>query len=282
MQFPSSFSKLRCMPRRRDVNTTTAAVVDQENPTIIDSAAIARFQRDGFLPWGRVLDDDLLAAARDAYDRIFSESRDSGGARNLVHDSTYRSEHDSDGGGRMLQIMNCYRRHPCFQRLIHHQAILDPIKALIGPHLQLYHDQALFKPARDGRPVFWHQDNGYWGVQPATLVSCWLTLDDADEDNGAMQFIPGSHLAAHGHQRSEQTNALLDIGEHVDTGRAVTVPLRAGCCLFHHCQTAHFTDINRSERDRRAFIIHVMTPGSRKQGQVMPAGYHHPILSSTW
>ena len=37
---------------------------------------------------------------------------------------------------------------------------------LIGPTIQLFHDQALFKPAHTGGPIHWHQDNGYWQCEP--------------------------------------------------------------------------------------------------------------------
>ena len=38
--------------------------------------------------------------------------------------------------------------------------------------------RALFKPARHGGPIHWHQDNAHWRCLPANLVSCWLNLDD--------------------------------------------------------------------------------------------------------
>lgn len=249
-----------------------AAVADQ--PEIMQPAQAYAFARDGFLPWRTVLTDQELVTLRAEYDRVLAEASADRAARDLARDGATGGE---GSGRRMLQVMQVCERSLLFRRLIHDERILAPIRALLGPNLQLFHDQALCKPARDGGEVSWHQDNGYWTCRPATLISCWLTLDDADADNGAMQFIPGSHLIEAPHVQSSTTTALLEVV--VDRTQAITVPLPAGACLFHHCQTLHYTAPNHSERQRRAFVIHVMTPGTTQaNGTRMPAGWSRPIL----
>jgi ectoine hydroxylase-related dioxygenase (phytanoyl-CoA dioxygenase family) len=39
----------------------------------------------------------------------------------------------------------------------------------------------------------WHQDAYYIPTFPDTLIGAWLTLDQADEENGCLWVIPGSH-----------------------------------------------------------------------------------------
>jgi ectoine hydroxylase-related dioxygenase (phytanoyl-CoA dioxygenase family) len=41
--------------------------------------------------------------------------------------------------------------------------------------------------------VPWHQDASFWKLSPARTVTVWLAIDDADEENAAMRFIPGTH-----------------------------------------------------------------------------------------
>ncbi len=224
------------------------------------------FHRQGFLACPRLLDAAELPALRTAYDAAFTR---------------LASQELAGKGQRMRQIMNLGEHSPPFERLRQDARIIEILTALIGPNLQLWHDQALWKPARDGGPVFWHQDNSYWNLQPATAVSCWLTLDDADADNGAMQVIPGSHLHALTHGKTSESAALVDASAHVDPAAAVTVPLPAGGCLFHHCQTLHYTAPNVSDRQRRAFIVHAMAPGTRgRDGQPIPVDDHHPLLGA--
>ncbi|MCE2450273.1 MAG: phytanoyl-CoA dioxygenase family protein [Candidatus Latescibacteria bacterium] len=90
-----------------------------------------------------------------------------------------------------------------------------------------------------------------------------MTLDDVDVTNGAMHLLPESHLTSVGHERSEQTTALLDYGDQVDAAQAAVIDLPAGGALFHHCQTLHYTPPNQTDRQRRAFVIHFMPPGTR-------------------
>lgn len=237
------------------------------------------FWANGYLPWGKALEDEEVEVLRPEYDAEFEKAWQTNSLRNLSVGGDVDLEGKRAASTHMLQIMQMCERNLHFRRLLYHERILDLAQDLIGPNLMLFHDQALFKPARTGGPVFWHQDNAYWQCRPATLVSCWITLDDADRENGAMRFIPGSHLRPLWHERSEGTGALLDVGGQVDAEKVVVAELPAGGCLFHHCQTLHYTPPNTTDRQRRAFVIHFMQPGTRnKRGEIMRAGFSHPVL----
>lgn len=239
------------------------------------------FWANGYLPYDKVLSDEQLEVLRAEYDAEFARAWEKNTLRNLSIDDGQDSETKKNAGQQMLQITQMCERNIHFRKLCYEPRIMDAVEDLIGPNLMLFHDQALFKPAQTGGPVFWHQDNAYWKCRPATLISCWMTLDDADRDNGAMQVIPGSHLKPVWHAASESTNALFNVEDQVDTSQAVTVPLPAGGCMFHHCQTLHYTQPNTTDRQRRAFIVHFMQPGTRDhKGEVFHAGFSHPVLRS--
>jgi ectoine hydroxylase-related dioxygenase (phytanoyl-CoA dioxygenase family) len=239
-----------------------------------------QFRGQGFIRIGPLLDDELVNVLRQEYDRVFAEARATGGFRNLSISDTSDLKAKTAAAEQMLQIMQMCERSLHFRRLLYDARILDIAEDLIGPNIQLFHDQALYKPARHGGPVFWHQDNAYWKCAPASLVSCWLTLDDVDQSNGAMHLIPGSHLKPLGHERSKQTTALLDIGHRVDQAQAVVVELPAGGAMFHHCQTLHYTPPNTTDRQRRALAIHFMPPGTRSlhTGQYLEVCFSRPML----
>ena len=38
-----------------------------------------------------------------------------------------------------------------------------------------------------------HQDASYLYADPIKMVGFWIALEDATEENGCLQFIPGSH-----------------------------------------------------------------------------------------
>ena len=240
---------------------------------------IAGFHTDGYLPIGKLLDDDIVEALRAEYDRLFDEARETGQYRNLAIDNTDSIQEKAGADGQMLQITQMCERSLLFRQLLYDDRILDIVQDLLGPNIQLFHDQALYKPARQGESVFWHQDNAYWRCVPANLLSCWLTLDDVNRENGAMHVIPGSHLRAIDHQHAESTNALLDSSDQVDTSKAAIIDLPAGGVMFHHCQTLHHTPPNKTDRQRRAFAIHFMTPGTRgKDGTHLEVSFARPLL----
>ena len=128
----------------------------------------------------------------------------------------------------------------------------------------LFHDQALFKPA-NGRARPLASGQRLWRWPPASLVSCWLTLDDADRDNGAMQVIPGgppqTHLARD-RQESRLTHSSTPQPRQQIPGSGGQ-PARRRRHRVHPLQTLHYTQPNTTDRQRRAFAIHFMPPGTR-------------------
>jgi ectoine hydroxylase-related dioxygenase (phytanoyl-CoA dioxygenase family) len=68
----------------------------------------------------------------------------------------------------------------------------------------------------------------------------------------------------------------------IPVDEAVVIDLPAGGCMFHHCQTLHYTGPNTTDRQRRAFSIHYMPVGTRDgNGVVMQVGWSRPQLSSS-
>ena len=60
----------------------------------------------------------------------------------------------------------------------------------------MFRDQVLLKPpgGQDKPP---HQDQSYFRVVPEdSLVTAWIALDAATEENGCMRYVPGSHRYA--------------------------------------------------------------------------------------
>ena len=86
------------------------------------------------------------------------------------------------------------------------------------------------------------QDNNYWRAEPATLVSCWIALDDATLDNGALHMVPGSHKHAHpvpppqGHAADGGAYFREQLEDLYDISTAEVLEMKAGSAVFHHCQ----------------------------------------------
>lgn len=249
----------------------------------LTQAQVDSFWTNGFLPIGKVLTDEEIALLRAEYDREFTRARAGETSfRNLSTNKDADLEEQNAAEKQLLQIMQMCERNIHFRELLYHERILDIIEDLIGPNIQLFHDQGLFKPAYQGGEVFWHQDNAYWRCSPPNLVSCWLTLDDVDADNGAMQFLPGTHFQAQEHDHANASDTLLDLGDRVGDAKAVVADLPAGGIAIHHCQVLHHTAPNTTDRQRRALAIHYMTPGTRslRTGEYLGISFSRPLLRS--
>jgi phytanoyl-CoA hydroxylase len=261
--------------------TTTAAHpsldLDLDLALALERDQLADFTRSGFLRWGALLQEMEIIELRAEYDRVMRENA----SNNLAASRLEADAASSNDPTQMLQVMQMCERSLLFRKLIYDPRILGVVTQLIGQNVMLYHDQALMKPPFTGGAVHWHQDNGYWGCTPANLVSCWITLDDADEENGTMQVVPGSHLRLQSHVQHAQTiQQTIDITP--DRSDIVIVDLPAGGCMFHHCQTLHYSAPNRSPRQRRAFAIHYMPAGTRDgQGRTMPVSWQRPLVSAS-
>jgi ectoine hydroxylase-related dioxygenase (phytanoyl-CoA dioxygenase family) len=225
---------------------------------------IARFKEEGYLEVGPLVTTEELEALRAAYDRIFSATEKPASYRNLG-----QKEGEEQSAGAVLQIIDMHRLDPVFRQVMEKPEVLEIAAALTGnPRVRLYHDQALFKPALIGDHVPWHQDNGYWRLEPPDAVSCWLALDDATLENGCMWVVPGSHRAGEtGHQRAGQYIAQLKAD--ADETLARPVPVKAGHAMFHHCRTLHRTLPNESPHPRRAWVMHFMPDGTRQGGRLL-------------
>ncbi len=128
----------------------------------------------------------------------------------------------------------------------------------------------IFKGQNSPAETPWHQDEAYWDVHKSyNALGTWLPLDDVDEKNGCMWFVPGSHkgeVLRHRHKDNDPNVHVLEFDEPVDTSKGVAVPLKAGGMTVHHARTHHYTGANSTDRIRRAWANEFQTqPEDRDQ-----------------
>ena len=99
------------------------------------------------------------------------------------------------------------------------------------------------------------QEASYWPLTPSKTVTVWLAIDDADEENGAMEIIPRSHL--HGQlpfeeSTIEENNVLRQtVRDAMVYGDApVSFAMRAGQMSLHSDLLLHGSAPNPSNRRR--------------------------------
>lgn len=131
--------------------------------------------------------------------------------------------------------------------------ILDHVEDIAGPDFLCWASAILSKSPHDPKAVPWHQDASFWALDPARTVTVWLAIDDADEDNSAMRFIPGTHDK--GALPVAETDGEANVF-HKGTANAeamgtpFTNTLRAGQMSMHADMLVHGSLANTSDRRR--------------------------------
>jgi ectoine hydroxylase-related dioxygenase (phytanoyl-CoA dioxygenase family) len=222
---------------------------------------IRAYREQGFVQVDEVLSPEELEELRSEIDRIYATDR--GGIHTSRGQTAYARVLD--------QRVNIWRDNAVVRRFVLHPRLAEMARRLAGARaVRLWHDHALLKQPGDSKPTPWHQDLPYWPMREPGALSVWIALDDVDERNGAMAFVPGSHrvgvLPGINLVDPEDIFAMVPAGALAGV-RPVTVRLRAGSCTFHDGRTFHYAYANRTSRPRRAMVIIYMPDGTTYSGK---------------
>jgi ectoine hydroxylase len=84
-----------------------------------------------------------------------------------------------------------------FAKLGRHPRMIEPVQELFGEKLYMHQFKINGKAAFEGDVWQWHQDYGTWlndDMMPTErAMNVAIFLDDVNEHNGPLMFIPGSH-----------------------------------------------------------------------------------------
>ena len=221
----------------------------------LDAEMIARFHREGFLPFNPGLSSRDIFALRQSLSKLHQDR--TGFAEGALFDAM--GVDDGTAPARFPQILHPRSFAPelvgsPFFKIAHGIA-----EQLLGPSVRFKADISLMKPALVGDATPWHQDEAF--QDPAfdyDEVSFWLPLQPVDNANGCMAYIPGSHLGPvlpHGFPHGDARIHALECIEGFDPRQAVHCPLPAGGCVLHTGRTVHGAGPNLSDEPRMAYVL---------------------------
>jgi ectoine hydroxylase-related dioxygenase (phytanoyl-CoA dioxygenase family) len=144
-------------------------------------------------------------------------------------------------------------RNPIVRRFLLRPEFGDICRELIGPDVDLYWNQTVFKHPEGEREFPWHQDDAYTPVTPAPYLTLWLALNDATPENGCVSVLSGSHRD--GLRPHEQSSIGLVGYSNSDPDQGVLVPVQAGSIAAFWSLTLHKSGANRSKGIRKAYVI---------------------------
>ena len=144
---------------------------------------IAQFERDGYLFFPSLFSPDEVKVLTDAVPALYARRE----AYNV-------REKGSDA------VRTNFAAHLCsepFAKLARHPRMVEPVQQIFGDALYMHQFKINGKMAFEGDVWQWHQDYGTWKnddlMPEPRAMNVAIFLDDVNEFNGPLMFIPGSH-----------------------------------------------------------------------------------------
>jgi len=126
---------------------------------------------------------------------------------------------------------------------------------------RLLQSMFIFKSPRIGGEVSWHQDATYLHTVPESVTGFWFALDDASEENGCLQVIPGGHkgpLRSLFWRDGSELKLTVQDDTPLDASEVIHLPANKGDLVVFHGRLPHASAPNRSDRSRHAYTLHAI------------------------
>jgi len=228
----------------------------------LTQAQIDFFNENGYLANVKMLDEVQIEKLREELSEI-TDGRHPG--HELFYE--FHSNESADITTILFHALGAWRITPGFHDVLWNPRFVMAASQLLGNvPVRFWHDQLFYKPAKKGGVVAWHQDYSYWTrTTPVAHLTCWCGLDDSTQENGCLQYVPGSQRWGL-LDKPELAGNMMGIMDYLTPQqqaefKPIPVETKAGEAIFHHSLTLHGSGENKSALPRRAFVINAFKDG---------------------
>ena len=178
-----------------------------------------------------------------------------------------------------LKQIQCLHKHDGFFADLFNDKPKQLAEELLGEAVVCRNLQFFNKPPGTGKATPVHQDGCYFMLEPCHALTMWLALDVADEENGCVRYLAGSHI--HGmrpHARTQTlgfSQAISDYDSEADD--EIICLAQPGDLLAHHALTIHRADANTSATRSRRALGFIFYGESAKEDSVAHATYQRQL-----
>ena len=224
----------------------------------LTSAQLAQFDRDGYLFFPGLFTRAEIAKLNEAVPELYS--------RREVYNVREK------GSDAVRTNFAAHLVSAPFARLARHPRMIEPVQSVLGDALYMHQFKINGKMAFEGDVWQWHQDYGTWlndDLMPSDrAMNIAVFLDDVNEFNGPLLFIPGSHktgVIAASHDLTTTSYPLWTISNGFiaqlveraggRNGGIVAPTGPAGSLLMFHSCLVHASNSNLSPWNRVAVYL---------------------------
>ncbi len=176
-----------------------------------------------------------------------------------IRDEIEKIEKDWPGALEGINRNYVHLISPIFNKVCLNKNILDAVESIIGQNILICGTTLFIKNPNEKGFVSFHQDAKYIGLEPHNWVTVWIAVTDANEHNGCMRMLPGSHKQnIKTHEQKFDENNLLTRGQtitNVRLDKTEPIILKAGQVSLHHPLIVHGSGLNKSNDRRIGFVI---------------------------
>ncbi len=207
-----------------------------------------RFDHDGYLFFPGLVSAEEIAVLTDAVPALYAQRRP-------------ENVREKTGDVVRTNFAAHLYSYP-FAKLARHPRMVEPVRQLFGEDVYMHQFKINGKQAFDGDVWQWHQDYGTWRADDqmpeARAMNVAIFLDEVNEFNGPLMFIPGSHKvgvldAEHDVTTTSYPLWTIDhetIRKLVDRGGIVAPKGPAGSMILFHGCLVHASTSNLSPWNR--------------------------------
>lgn len=210
---------------------------DRPRGAALDEKVLHRFRDEGWAVLPDVIDAASVARAREALVAASLRSDERGIPTRLEA---------LDPGGRNVRIYDLLEHDPVFVELVSHPAVVPYVQHWLADDMMISNFSANIALPGSGS-MNAHCDQSTVMPEPwpelFALNAIWC-LDDADEENGATRYLPGSH----------RFTRFADVPEDPKAGM-VAFEARAGSVILMDGRMWHASGENRSAGRERALLF---------------------------
>ena len=210
---------------------------------LVSASQVAQYREQGYVRLCGIFSGGALDALQMTTEALCAH-RD---ASTVAWTGGWKQGHDGGDRFQMVTLSRIHRLDPIWGEAVKSPALVDAVSTLAGRAMRCVDSMLIVKPPEHGQAFPPHQDAAYYADNQPHYMVVGLYLDDANHDNGAVAYLPGSHLSGFREHTRDGKKLLPDIRLE----QLIEVPAQAGDVVCASIFTVHGSYPNRSSSQRR-------------------------------
>lgn len=142
------------------------------------------FHNEGYIIIRKAFDREEINEIKNVYKKHWLE---------LIQNNKINYNKEEPLDSLFTPIRDYHWENPYISNKILKKEVIEKLEALLGEEMLVITTNYYYKaPGMSG--MEYHQDNYGIGVNPGTCYAVWIGLDDANQTNGGLRFLRGTHM----------------------------------------------------------------------------------------